>query len=195
MIHYYSGIGSRQTPRPILLLMTRLAQRFQELGWVLRSGGAPGADQAFQMGAAPDADIYLPWPSFEKAFQDKYPVHFTLPRPSPAALQAARHYHPAWKKLTDASQLLHSRNLHQVLGQTLHNPSTLLACWTKDGAEKTQECGYETGGTGTAIRVACRYNIPIFNLAKEGSLERLGALVKSIEAKEKTNGTSYQVRE
>jgi predicted Rossmann fold nucleotide-binding protein DprA/Smf involved in DNA uptake len=44
----YAGIGSRQTPPDVLRRMTRYAQRLQELGWVLRSGGAAGADTTFQ---------------------------------------------------------------------------------------------------------------------------------------------------
>jgi predicted Rossmann fold nucleotide-binding protein DprA/Smf involved in DNA uptake len=64
MTKYYAGVGSRQTPENILHLMTRIAMRMAELGWVLRSGGAKGADYAFEKGAGDKKEIYLPWRGF-----------------------------------------------------------------------------------------------------------------------------------
>ena len=40
----YTGIGSRKTPPGILAQMSELAAFLARSGWVLRSGGAPGAD-------------------------------------------------------------------------------------------------------------------------------------------------------
>ncbi len=50
-IRYYAGIGSRKTPEEILVIMTHIAVRMRNLGWVLRSGCALGADTAFENGA------------------------------------------------------------------------------------------------------------------------------------------------
>lgn len=36
----YAGIGSRNTPEPVLALMQRCATRLEVLGYTLRSGGA-----------------------------------------------------------------------------------------------------------------------------------------------------------
>jgi hypothetical protein len=47
----YTGIGARRTPSDVLDLMHSLAMRLSG-GWVLRSGGADGADRAFEEGAA-----------------------------------------------------------------------------------------------------------------------------------------------
>lgn len=44
---FYTGIGSRQTPPEILKMMTKIATQLESKGWVLRSGGAEGADEAF----------------------------------------------------------------------------------------------------------------------------------------------------
>jgi len=49
---YYAGIGSRKTPPDILALMEACAYKLARYGWNLRSGGAPGADQAFERGVA-----------------------------------------------------------------------------------------------------------------------------------------------
>jgi len=43
--------------------MTKIAQRMSEKGFVLRSGGAKGADEAFENGAG-EKEIYLPWRGF-----------------------------------------------------------------------------------------------------------------------------------
>lgn len=58
----YAGIGSRETPPEILKLMTRLAGAMEQQGWLLRSGGARGADAAFEAGVTNPAHraIFLP---------------------------------------------------------------------------------------------------------------------------------------
>ncbi len=63
----YAGIGSRQTPPQLLELMTRAATALASQGWTLRTGMAPGADQAFYRGAREHGpvELYLPWPGFE----------------------------------------------------------------------------------------------------------------------------------
>ena len=47
----YAGIGSRETPPTVLDLMGRFASQLSIQGWVLRTGMAGGADQAFYRGA------------------------------------------------------------------------------------------------------------------------------------------------
>lgn len=54
----YTGIGSRNTPPDILDIMFRLAGKLASEGYVLRSGGAQGADDAFEQGAADSTEIY-----------------------------------------------------------------------------------------------------------------------------------------
>jgi hypothetical protein len=61
----YAGIGSRRTPDTVLDLIERLAGELAAAGWLLRSGHVPGAGQAFERGADADAEVFLPWPTFE----------------------------------------------------------------------------------------------------------------------------------
>lgn len=76
---FYAGVGARKTPQYILAFMTTVAKALTERGWVLRSGGADGADSAFEEGALnaansqhppelPDIEIYLPWPGFNRRY-------------------------------------------------------------------------------------------------------------------------------
>lgn len=161
----YAGIGSRETPVPVLRFMGACARRLGDLGWVLRSGGADGADSAFECGLAPShqREIWIPWNGFSGKRTDLLP--------SPEAFTLASEFHPAWSKLSRGGQALHARNCHQVLGASLNDPVRMVLCWTKEGKGG--------GGTGQALRIAKHYNIPIFDLGKgEHIKEELGSFVK-----------------
>ena len=49
---YYTGIGSRETPDSILSLFNDIVFQLAGLGYTLRSGGADGADTAFEEGCS-----------------------------------------------------------------------------------------------------------------------------------------------
>ena len=146
----YAGIGSRSTPPDVLSLMEAIAIKFSALDYTLRSGHAPGADQAFERGAGGNAEIYLPWPSFEAGVP---PHGKVFPMPDASAYNVAAKYHPAWDRCSRGARMLHARNSHQVLGQNLDDPVEFVVCWS-DGA----------GGTEQALRIAADKNIPVDNL-------------------------------
>ena len=59
----YTGIGSRKTPIEIINKMIKLGQILGKHGYILRSGGANGADKAFEQGCdnvLGKKEIYLP---------------------------------------------------------------------------------------------------------------------------------------
>lgn len=168
---YYTGVGSRSTPPEMLGLMTRIAASLEKRGYILRSGGAGGADTAFASGCSA-REIYLPWSGFNGV------EGIVLPMPKEAAALASK-LHPNWANLSQGAQKLMSRNSHQVLGTDLKTPSEFVVCWTSDGAETGPETGRATGGTGLAIRLAHQNNVPVFNLGREGALGRLRELVRS----------------
>jgi predicted Rossmann fold nucleotide-binding protein DprA/Smf involved in DNA uptake len=47
---YFGGIGSRETPENVLKIMTQLGYSLAKKDFILRSGGANGADLAFENG-------------------------------------------------------------------------------------------------------------------------------------------------
>jgi hypothetical protein len=154
MNNIYTGIGSRETPEPILSIMESIGFNFGSLGWLLRSGGASGADSAFEKGATKTfspKEIYLPW----KLFNNNLSKLFNITN---EALSIAAKFHKNWSNLSHGSRLLHARNVYQVLGYDLKTPTKFIICWTVDGKF--------TGGTGQALRIADHYNIPIYNLFK-----------------------------
>lgn len=164
----YAGIGSRQTPAAIQAQMRRVAMRLCSLGLVLRSGGAQGADAAFESGVpASDAkQIFLPWGGFNGNASPRHGV-------CEPALNLAASLHPAWHRLTPAAQKLMARNCYQILGKTLDDPVAFVLCWTPDGCESEDTRSQSTGGTGRAIALATRHGIPVFNLANPDALSRL----------------------
>jgi len=170
----YAGIGSRETPPAALDLMARAASWLAVEGWVLRTGMATGADQAFYRGAQAHGpfELYLPWPTFEAdARSPSRAEQLVLDQPTPAAYELAARFHPAWSRLTRGARALHARNCHQVLGADLASQARFVLCWTPDGSLDGR--GRRVGGTGQALRIAHHHGIAIFNLARPEHVERL----------------------
>ena len=163
-MNYYTGIGSRSAPNNILNFMMDLGYVLQE-SFILRSGGAPGCDLAFEHSVeARRKNIFLPWKGFNNNVSQLY-------APSLKSFEIAEEYAPYWKNMKPAVRKLMARNVHQVLGMKLDSPSQFLVCWTPDGAIGKQTITKNTGGTGMAIRVAEAYQIPVYNLNNIETLE------------------------
>jgi hypothetical protein len=155
--NYYAGIGSRKTPETILEQMQSIAEYLDSTGYILRSGAAEGADKWFELGAK-DKEIFLPWKEFNGNSSGFYP-------PSEQAQVLAHELLSyKWKNLSHGAKLLHSRNCHQVLGPDLDTPVDFVLCWTPDGAENECQLTSKSGGTGTAILLASKFNIPVINM-------------------------------
>lgn len=164
----YAGIGSRETPPEVCEVMTFVAQMLADAQWHLRSGGAEGADKAFEKGVSDPRHMTI--------FRPGLP---TFPAPpgyvfgsSQEAFEIAEDHHPNWDRCSPQAKSLHARNSHIVLGDDLLRPVKFIICWTKDG--KVQ------GGTGQALRIANAQNpqIPIFNMGKPRVYEMFASFTK-----------------
>jgi hypothetical protein len=169
----YAGIGSRRAPEEIISLCKHAASALRKQGYTLRSGHAPGCDQAFEAGAEGEAEIYLPWPTFETQHKT-HPRARIISRPSSDAYAVAAENHPRWYSLKQGSRPLHARNAHQVLGPDLKTPVQFVLCWTPDGSLNGR--GLDTGGTGQALRIAVAHSVPVFNLALDEHRHRVSLL-------------------
>lgn len=169
----YAGIGSRQTPSDVQKKMTAAARRLEKLGWTLRSGGAEGADTAFELGAAEKKEIFLPWPGFNDNSSDRTSQ-------SADALAVARAIHPRFDALSDAAKKMMARNTYQILGDDLKTPVRFVLCWTDDGATCERDRSKKSGGTGQAIALADRFGIPVFNMKSPDALNRLAIFLKEL---------------
>lgn len=173
---YYTGVGSRKTPRKIQSIMTNIATHLERFDYILRSGGAVGADTAFAMGAGSKKQIFVPWSGY-----NGHKKEFEIDK---RAMMIAAQHHPAWHNLHSSVRALMARNVHQVLGPnlTLDKKSKFLICWTPDGCETTEARTIETGGTGLAISVACSFNVPVYNIKNKISLENVENFIDNLYA-------------
>lgn len=181
---WYTGVGSRETPANILTLMEDVGFALASQGWTLRSGGAVGADQAFERGmfrfAGLDgpyewtpAEIYLPWAGYENHHRYTHgglnvlpsEIHFNTESIAEGMAMAV---HPAWEACKQGARKMHTRNVFQVLGKTLDQPSKMLVAWTK-----LDKQGNPKGGTATAIKLATENGVQCFNLNKAEDHERI----------------------
>lgn len=167
-------MGARDCPMNILSVMQDMAFKLSQEGWGLRSGGARGADTAFEMGALNSfseevPEIYLPWAGFNDHTNASVGA-VVAPKLGrwEEAQRIAQRIHPTWGKLSPAAKTLHSRNCFQVLGEDLNTPSKFLVCWAKTDAH-----GVPVGGTRTAYVLAQERCIPCFNLIFEETLCRI----------------------
>lgn len=154
---YYAGIGSRKTPTEILALMEETALMLGSRGWTLRSGGAPGADSAFERGCDQGQgkkEIFLPWRRFNGNLS-------SFINPSEEAEQIAALCHPNWRACKRAARKLHARNCQQICGHHLGEPVDFVLFWAPE------QDGIVEGGTATAITLARQLDIPTFNLKDE----------------------------
>jgi len=149
---YYAGVGSRDAPKDILDFMTQIAEHLEQKGYILRSGHAKGSDQAFEAGVKLEVN--------KEIFSSRIAS-------SDEAKEIAASIHPAWHLCSDYAKGCHGRNVYQILGKDLNTPVSFVICWTPEGKE--------IGGTRTAIVLAKRHKIPVYNLAlhKFNSLEEM----------------------
>lgn len=155
----YAGIGSRKTPPEKLAIIKKLAGLLEREGWLLRSGGADGADTAFEQGVRDPRHraIFLPGDWFNERRAGSGGCYDSTKLPGwEKALKTVNRFHPAPDKLSAFARRLMARNAMQILGPKLNHPADLVITWTS--------MGMKTGGTSQALRIAEEYGVPIINL-------------------------------
>ena len=109
-------------------------------GWLLRSGGARGADSAFAAGC-PGLRVFRPEDAEGRTWAESL----------------FREVHPAPHRCSSYVKLLHMRNAMIVLGENGSEPVDAVVCWSQGGKA--------VGGTGVAMMMAESNDIPVLNLA------------------------------
>ena len=152
MNKYYTGIGHRDNvPMQILSLMTKKAQYLSDIGYTLRSGGARGSDFAFEKGAD-SFDSYVLKP--KQSIGAKNYIVPCLDDYRDLAMSCVPH----WHKCNQYARDCHTRNICQIIGHVIDNPikSDFVLAYTLNGEL--------VGGTSSALKLAMRNDIPIFNM-------------------------------
>jgi hypothetical protein len=188
-MNYWTGVGSRDTPEHILVLMVLIAKKLTDIGWVLRSGGALGADSAFYAGCIQSDKfsiqkpmIYLAWNGVGNKYHDPSNGFYDATRYPTwnEAEDIALRIRGSWmgrggEELTRGGKAQHTRNVFQVLGESLSEPSRFLLCWAPPVGKK----GFVLGGTGTAVKLALENQIEVINMATDEGYARALAFIDS----------------
>lgn len=182
----YAGIGSRRAPKDVLRLAVLIGEHLALKQWTLDSGGADGMDKSFEWGcdlAGGRKRVYLPSESFNGSYVDGREVLGPPLRGAYTVAEAVwnpyaeRSGLPQWDALKPFTRKLLARNAHQMLGPNLNERAMFVICWTPDGAEAYADTSPETGGTGAAIRLATYAKVPVYNLARDTSRQRIESML------------------
>lgn len=175
---YYTGIGSRDTTEEENAQMSNIAKVLGSRGYTLRSGGAEGADTAFEEGCGSVsglAEIFIPWEGFGTKVVNLNSKRYI---PTEDKFQEAKDYLiekdiiPWFERMKQGAQKLHGRNYYQVIGVD-KQPSELMVYCADDDKH-----GVPKGGTRTAILLAKSFNIPTYNIRVP---KQLGSLLSFLE--------------
>lgn len=151
----YSGVGARETPDNILRAMGLVSSELAKRNWHLRSGGARGADSAFEEKAGNNYTSYRVADGFP--YRGIPIVSFSDFSPTEDEIAFTKSHYKSYNYKSDYIKGLQIRNGRILRGlgpDYLH--SKFVVCWT--------EGGKDIGGTGVTIRMAHTLNIPVFNL-------------------------------
>lgn len=170
---YYAGIGSRSTPEHIQEVMVNFGREMARRGYVLRSGGADGADSAFEEGCDlenGEKQIFIPWEKFNNR-ESEYV--FEKMEFKNEALEIASKFHPKWQSLKYPVKKLMGRNTFQVLGPDLKLHTNFIIYYAIEDRD-----GNPSGGTAQAIRISKSYGIKSYNLFVPETLEKIKEKIK-----------------
>ena len=182
---YYAGVGSRETPEDVLAKMVRVGELLAREGWTLRSGGAVGADSAFETGsdnAGGSKQIFIAedWMSAKRAQANVKGARSDIigydARDEEIATRALSALEKDISEYSRVGKALQCRNVRQVLGEDKVTHSDVVIAYTKGGALK--------GGTATALMIARQNGRPVLNLGdprwRDASPEQIVAEAKRL---------------
>jgi hypothetical protein len=169
----YAGIGNRDietaiepvSNKPVFIIMRWISGELEKLGYTLYSGGAKGADSAFESGV----------------IDSNHKQIFRATDATDETRAIARFLHPLHSKLSGYALDLFARNTNQVFGRYLDSVVDFVLCYTRDGCESHDTRSRDTGGTGQAIEMASRKGALVFNMKNSNWLDRLNDYLHSIK--------------
>lgn len=161
----YVLTGNTDAPQEALTLIQTLATKLAELDYTVRTSGFDGPDKSLHSMAL--KELILPWSGFG-GVESKFT--FT----SEEAKFLARKTFSGYDALTnDSVKTFLAKNVRLVFGQNLRSPALFVVVWTKDGVTNPKDASRDTGNMRHVITVAHENRIPLFNLGREGEIERI----------------------
>lgn len=176
MTKIVSGIGTREPPtddEDLNETMRLFCLIATTMGWTLRSGGAIGMDMWFERLWNANKEIYIHKERVGRRLHGVDGAIYVDGWNKAMAQTMALAIHPNPKALkrkgNEDALALHTRNIFQVLGANLDNPSDIIVYYAK-----FDEDGIEIkGGTRTAVVLGKQKQINHFNLILPDERTRL----------------------
>lgn len=179
-----TGIGARDCPIYYGEILSRIGLYLSTKYVVtLRSGRAKGSDKIFEDAfhtTNSDFELYSPFQykiritDTENELKEREERIYRYNKDKwSLAISIAEKHHPLFNRLNSNTKRLLTRTTFQILGPSLNNKSDLVICYTKDGVEHGSLTTKDTGGTGTAIRLAETYGVPVFNIGNDKRKEQI----------------------
>lgn len=180
-------IGTREPTDKELTVLATVGSFLCEQGYICRSGGAPGSDQAWEACfPTSQQEIYLPWNGFcdKSSLQGSHmiPLSHMSSHIQDLTSVAVEYFYPKDRqhKLWDAAgnktptYRLMQRNTLQVLGRDCNTPSNFVVCIASASELDSQRrIKNVKGGTGQAVRIAYHFGIPVWNIRVPDHVDEL----------------------
>lgn len=161
----YTVSANQDIPDNISDILTSVVKRFSEADYTLRTGGNKGVDDLLES-LSKRTEIHLPW----RGFNDKQ-SKFTFNTKN--SFEIAKQFSPVYENMKDSVKAMLARNVRMMLGKDLKSPTMFLITWTADGAESASERTGKTGFAGHLIAMASAMRVPVYNLSKPNTLDRI----------------------
>ena len=160
---YFSAVGKITTPPTVKDRIVEELKKYVTFGYILRSGGAKGADTIFaqtymEMGGK--VEIYLPWNGYNGKFLGHdYINQNCCIMVTPEAFNIAYELDEKWNERTEATKVLDARNVHIYCGFKIgKEPLSDFVVYFDDHPEN------KDSGTQRGLKVADKFKIPKINL-------------------------------
>lgn len=151
---HYAGIGNRKTPQACLDFMVKIGRVCSKKDLVLRSGGAVGADLAFEQGCDLEGGMKEIWkPKSQYIVEHEWAIE---------KAKAVCWEYPL-HKMKPYTRSLIIRNMYQIFGDDPENLKPVKFVVFYCVGDPLMQ-GKLSGGTRYAVRAAHNYNIPHYNL-------------------------------
>lgn len=159
--------GEKGMPEGRVADLIKVLRQAQEFDFTIRSTPLSELEETVARNANPKLFEYvLPFKGFNE-------IESKFTYTPDEAKELAKRSHPAYGGLKPFPQTICATKVRLVLGKDLRSPAQLLIIWTQDGAESIRDCTPQTGLTRVALDLACQLRIPVINLQRPDSAERI----------------------
>lgn len=163
-MRYYAGTGDREVPANIREMLTGYAKKLDSLGYILRTGGGEGCDEAFEAGAK-NKELILPYSRYNNKRKG-----FIYTR-TPGSYNSLKLLRCRSWRIRSYIIPLFERVYFELMGINNEPVSEFLLCYVTN----TQHgCG------GHAVRIAKFGRIPVFNIAHEEDIARFDTFLSRL---------------